>query len=125
MDIFPLKNDEGRPAGSLQISIRWKHPFKRCRELGPRSLSATEVENLMSAFSAGESFEGLISYKDFCRFVDPPRNVSRTMNQLRTYSQKMFEKENIKSRELFRILFDLKTAEETFTEESFIQVSTG
>ena len=68
--------------------------------------------------------EGLISYPDFCRFVDPPKNVSRTMEQLRTYSHKMFEKENIKSPELFRILFDVQTEEETLSEESFIQVRT-
>jgi hypothetical protein len=122
MDIFPLKSDDGRPAGSLQISMRWKHPFRRSRELGPRSLSATEVESLISTFSAGEMHEGLVSYKDFCRFVDPPRDVLRTMERLRTYSQKMYEKENLKSRELFRVLLDLKSEEETFKEEAFTQV---
>jgi hypothetical protein len=122
MDIFPLKSDDGRPAGSLQISMRWKHPFRRSRELGPRSLSATEVESLISTFSAGEMHEGLVSYKDFCRFVDPPRDVLRTMERLRTYSQKMYEKENLKSKELFRVLLDLKSEEETFKEEAFTQV---
>lgn len=122
MDIFPLKSDDGRPAGSLQISMRWKHPFRRSRELGPRSLSATEVESLISTFSAGEMHEGLVGYKDFCRFVDPPRDVLRTMERLRTYSQKMYEKENLKSRELFRVLLDLKSEEETFKEEAFTQV---
>ena len=66
--------------------------------------------------------EGLVSYKDFCRFIDPPRDVLRTMEKLRTYASKMSEKENIKSRDLFRILFDMKTEDEEVTEESFTQV---
>ena len=122
-DIYPLKNESGKPCGNLQISLRWKQPFRRSRELGPRSLSATEVENLISAFSAGDMNEGLVSYKDFTRFVDPPGDVLRTMDKLRTYSQKMYEKENIKSLDLFRNLFDLKDSNETIKEDVFIQVS--
>jgi hypothetical protein len=80
------------------------------------------VENLISAFSAGDMNEGLVSYKDFIRFVDPPGDVLRTMDKLRTYSQKMYEKENIKSLDLFRNLFDLKDENETIKEDIFIQV---
>ena len=122
MDIYPLKNESGKSCGALQISLRWKHPFRRSRELGPRSLSGIEVENLISAFSAGDMNEGLVSYKDFCRFADPPIDVLRTMDKLRTYSQKIYEKENIKSVDLFRNLFDLKDENETIKEDIFIQV---
>lgn len=80
-----------------------------------------EVEKLIAAFSASDISEGLISYRDFCRFIDPPRDVVRTMDKLRTYSQKMSEKENLKSREIFRVLLDLKVTNETVNEESFIQ----
>ena len=122
MDIFPLKSPDGKNAGNLQISIRWKHPFRKSRELGPKSLTGIEVETLISAFSAGEMSEGLISYKDFCRFIDPPKDVLRTMEKLRTYSHKMSKKENIKSIDLFRILFDMKVEDETIKEETFTQV---
>ena len=123
MDIFPLKNADGKNSGNLQISMRWKHPFRKSRELGPRSISGSEVEALIAAFSSGEMSEGLISYKDFCRFIDPPRDVLRTMDKLRTYATKMLEKENIKSTDLYRILFDFKADEETIKEDSFTQVS--
>ena len=125
MDIFPLKNADGKNSGNLQISMRWKHPFRKSRELGPRSISGSEVEALIAAFSSGEMSEGLISYKDFCRFIDPPRDVLRTMDKLRTYATKMLEKENIKSTDLHRILFDFKTDEETIKEDSFTQVSSS
>ena len=122
MDIFPLKSCEGKNAGNLQISMRWKHPFRKSRELGPKSLTGVEVETLIAAFSAGEMSEGLISYRDFCRFIDPPRDVLRTIEKLRTYSQKMSMKDNIKSTDLFRILFDMKTEDETIKEDVFTQV---
>ena len=122
MDIFPLKSSEGKNAGNLQISMRWKHPFRKSRELGPKSLTGIEVETLISAFSAGEMSEGLISYRDFCRFIDPPRDVLRTMEKLRTYAQKMYLKDNIKSTDLFRILFDMRTEDETIKEDTFTQV---
>jgi Ca2+-binding EF-hand superfamily protein len=88
---------------------------------GPRSLGGVEVEKLIAAFSASDISEGLISYRDFCRFIDPPRDVVRTMDKLRTYSQKMSEKENLKCRDIFRVLFDLKVTNETINEQSFIQ----
>jgi hypothetical protein len=92
-----------------------------CIYIGPRSLGGVEVEKLIAAFSASDISEGLISYRDFCRFIDPPRDVVRTMDKLRTYSQKMSEKENLKSRDIFRVLFDLKVNNETINEELFIQ----
>ena len=59
MDVFTIKNSEGRKAGDIQISMRWKNPFRKQRELGPRALSGIEVETLISAFAAGEEKEGI------------------------------------------------------------------
>jgi hypothetical protein len=58
MDIYSLKDRDGNKNGEIQLSLRWKLPFRRQRELGPRSLSGVEVELLISAFSAGDENEG-------------------------------------------------------------------
>ena len=106
-DQFTLKSDaHGSPVGALQIAVRWRHPFRRQRELGPRSLSGLETETLIKAFSDGEVAAGLVNYRDFCRFIDPPRDVLRAIERLRAFASRMGEKEHRKPREIFKILLD-------------------
>jgi len=106
-DKFTLKSAaHGNPVGALQIAVRWRHPFRRQRELGPRSLSGLETETLIKAFSDGEVAAGLVNYRDFCRFIDPPRDVLRAIERLRAFATRMGEKEHRKPREIFKILLE-------------------
>lgn len=75
MEVYNVKNKEGKKVADLQISMRWKNTFRKQRELGPRALSGVEVETLISAFSGGEQNEGVVDYRAFCRFIDPPHEV--------------------------------------------------
>ena len=121
MDIFNIKNDEGSKMGEIQLSMRWKHTFRKQRELGPNALSAVEVESLISAFSPGVDKEGVVDYKSFCRFVDPPSEVRRTMEKLRIFCNRFRDRENIDARGVFRsVLGDREGAaldEDTFTQK--------
>lgn len=102
MDLFSIKNADGQTVADLQISMRWKHPFRKQRELGPRALSGLEVEQLISAFS-GDS-EGTINYLEFCRFIDPPYEVRTVMDRVRAYIRRSSEKEHRTPRDIFTVL---------------------
>ena len=64
------------------------------------------MESLIRAFSDGEVAVGLVNYRDFCRFIDPPRDVLRAIERLRAFATKMGEKEHRKPREIFKILLE-------------------
>ena len=47
-DKYTIKsNAHGGAVGSLQIALRWRHPFRKQRELGPHTLSGMEVHALI------------------------------------------------------------------------------
>jgi len=117
-DLFPIKNAEGKNVAELQLSIRWKHTFRKQRELGPRALSGVEVETLISAFSASEISEGTVDYRAFCRFIDPPHDVRRVMDRLRNFSVRTADKEGRTPRSIFTALLDDPN---NIDEEAFVQ----
>ena len=102
VDAFVLKDRDNNTAGKLKIALRWKHRFRRQRELGPAALSGVEVESLIGAFAAGDIKEGLVDYKAFSRFMDPPQPVLRAMEILR----KFCEKQGLSPRSLFTTVFE-------------------
>ena len=47
-DKYTIKsNAHGGAVGSLQIALRWRHPFRKQRELGPHTLSGMEVSAMI------------------------------------------------------------------------------
>jgi len=122
VDVFSIKDKDGKKAAEIQVSLRWKFPFKNQRDTGPQSLGAIEVETLISSFSAGEIKEGIVDYKAFCRFIDPPHDVRRVMDKLRALARQMSEKENKTSRDVFKLLLDdaSSIAEDYFVEKMLL-----
>lgn len=117
-DLFSVKNAEGKKVAELQLSMRWKHTFRKQRELGPRALSGTEVETLISAFAASDVNEGTVDYRSFCRFIDPPHEVRRVMERLRAFSVRSAEKELRAPRDIISVLLDDPRGVD---EEAFVQ----
>lgn len=116
---YNLKDANNKQTGvELHITLKWRHPLKKQRDLGPRALSGMEIELLISAFSPGEFEEGVIDYQSFCRFVEPPPQVLLAMDKLREFGNKSSELEGKSSKDLFKIYlaegFDID-------EETFIQ----
>eukprot|EP01038_Epipyxis_sp_PR26KG_P008719 gene8719-11781_t len=105
-EILNVKSSHGKKVAELQISIRWKYPLKRERELGPRALSGVETEILISTFSTGESHEGVIDYNAFCRYIDPPNEVSVALEKLRAFSNSIIERDGLTARKIFLEYFD-------------------
>ena len=122
VDVFSIKDKDGKKAAEIQISLRWKFPFKNQRDTGPQSLGAIEVETLISSFSLGEINEGIVDYKAFCRFIDPPHDVRRVMDKLRALARQISEKENRTSRDIFKLLLDdvSSIAEDYFVEKMLL-----
>lgn len=118
VDVFSVKDKDGKKAAEIQLSLRWKFPFKSQRDTGPQSLGAIEVETLISAFSAGEINEGIVDYKAFCRFIDPPHDVRRVMDKLRALARQISEKESKTSRDIFKLLLDDAS---TIAEDYFVE----
>lgn len=106
MDTFVVKNEHGNKVGELSLTMKWKYPLKKQRELGPRALSGLEVETLITAFCPGDFNEGVVDYQAFSRFADPPKGVLTTMDKLRVYCREISETQGKTSRDVFNILLD-------------------
>ena len=105
-DTFAIKDSMGNRVADLEVGMRWKHTFRTARDLGPRALSAVEVETLVANFSADEASEGtVVDYRAFCRFCDPPIEVRRVMDRMRVYAQRISETEGRSARDVFKVLF--------------------
>jgi Ca2+-binding EF-hand superfamily protein/FtsZ-binding cell division protein ZapB len=105
-DTFNVKNADGKNIAELYLTLKWKHPLKRHRDLGPRALSGVEVETLISAFSPGDLHEGVIDYRAFCRFSDPPASVVTAMDKLRAFCLGICDREGRSARDVFGVLLD-------------------
>ncbi|KAJ1428031.1 hypothetical protein B484DRAFT_396992, partial [Ochromonadaceae sp. CCMP2298] len=117
-DTFNVKNAEGKQVGELYITLRWKYPLRKQRDLGPLALSGVDVEILIDAFSYDELQKGVIDYKAFCRFIDPPPQVLRSMEALRKFCGDITDKEGRSPREIFKVLI---REDEGVDEEQFVQ----
>ena len=117
-DTFNVKNTDGKNIAELYITLKWKHPLKRHRDLGPRALSGVEVETLISAFSPGDMHEGVIDYRSFCRFIDPPRHVLTAMEKLRAFCLDITEQEGRSARDIFKVLLE---PAQYYDEDTFVQ----
>ena len=102
-DTFSVKDSQGNKVADIVIGMRWKHTFREQRDLGPRALSAVEVETLISAFSASNVNEGVVDYRAFCRFVDPPVEIRRCIDRLRNYAQRIGDSEGRAARDVFEV----------------------
>lgn len=101
-DTFSVRDRSGKKVADLDLSIRWKHPLRKQRELGPRALGAIDVECLMTAFSHGDLYTGLVDYKRFCRFINPPRSVKIAIDFLRKFVSKTSDKEGLGAKDVIR-----------------------
>jgi Ca2+-binding EF-hand superfamily protein len=117
-DTFNVKNVDGKNVAELYVTLKWKHPLKRHRDLGPRALSGVEVETLISAFSPGDMHEGVVDYKAFCRFIDPPVHVLSAMEKLRNFCMEITEREGRSARDVFQVLLD---PTQYIDEDTFVQ----
>lgn len=117
-DTFNVKNTDGKNVAELYITLKWRHPLKKHRDLGPRALSGVEVETLISAFSPGEMQEGLVDYKSFCRFIDPPAQVLNAMDKLRLFCNEITDREGKSSRDVFKVFLD---PVQFIDEDTFVQ----
>lgn len=104
-DDFAIKDYEGRSFGTVTVGMRWKYAFHEERDLGPRGLSAIEVESLISAFSARDISEGVIDYRAFVRFVDPDPDTHRMISRLRNHADRVAEQEGRVPKDVFMVLF--------------------
>jgi Ca2+-binding EF-hand superfamily protein len=122
IDCYSIKDKDGRKMAGLQISMRWKHTYRMQRELGPRALSGIEVELLISSFCPGDVNEGIIDYRSFCRFIDPPVSVRKAMGLLKEYSIRSANNENTTSRDIFSMLFNdsINISEDVFVEKMML-----
>ena len=77
-----------------------------------------DVEILLSAFAPDEFQEGVVDYRAFCRFCDPPVQVLHAMDKLRAFSTDLTEREGKTSREVFQLLLD---EERDIDEDYFVQ----
>ena len=116
VDTFKIQTPDGDRVGDLHISIRWRHAFRRSRELGPRSISGIEVETLIAAFSPNDFEAGIIDYKSFCRFIDPPEEVMQAIEKLKLLNNEIMSKDGKHSVDNIRVLFNTDNLidEETF-----------
>ena len=69
--------------------MKWKHAFKKSRELGPLCLTGVEVELLISAFAPSQFDAGVVDYLAFCKFIDPPNDVYHAMEHIRQFVGKV------------------------------------
>lgn len=122
IDCYSIKDKDGRKIADLQISMRWKYTYRMQRELGPRALSGIEVELLISSFCPGDVNEGIIDYRSFCRFIDPPVSVRKAMGLLKEYSIRSANNENTTSRDIFSMLFNdsVNISEDNFVEKMIL-----
>jgi Ca2+-binding EF-hand superfamily protein len=117
-DTFNIKDADGKIVAELYVTLKWKHLLKKQRDLGPRALSGVEVETLIAAFSPGDMHEGVVDYRAFCRFIDPPPQVLGAMDKLRAFCNDIVDREGRSARDVFKMLLDpvQYTDEETFVQ---------
>jgi Ca2+-binding EF-hand superfamily protein len=101
-DTFSVRDRSGKKVADLELSIRWKHPLRKQRELGPRALGAIDVECLMNAFSHGDLYTGLVDYRSFCRFINPPKSAKIAIDFLRKFVSKTSDKEGLSAKDVIR-----------------------
>lgn len=116
-DTYNITDLDGNVKGTLTVGIRWKYVFKEEADIGPRGLTAVEVEALISEFSARDIGAGVVDYKEFCRFVDPEPTVARLLNRLRNHAERVADKERRGPSEVFAVLFGDQNA---IDEPSFV-----
>lgn len=109
---FKLKGPGDKRVGEIEIEIRWKYVFKQPREVGPRALSNNEVEILLSIFT-GSNYsvnDGIVDYRMFCRYINPPRDIASTIKKLRNYAINLIEKRKLSdqyhssARDIYRVI---------------------
>ncbi|RYH12466.1 hypothetical protein EON65_38255 [archaeon] len=104
-DAFLVKDRLGKPKGELVLTVKWRYPLRKQRELGPRSLTGVEVENLIAAFSPSNIKEGVIDYHAFCKFATPTAQVIDAMQKIRAYFDISLEKSGKAKKEILQTLF--------------------
>ena len=102
-DEFSIKDLDGNKLGTITVGARWKYAFREERDLGPRGLSAMEVETVIAAFSARDISEGVVDYRAFCRFMDPDPDVHRMINRLRSHADRVAEGEGRPPKDVFTV----------------------
>lgn len=119
-DTFNVKDVNGKTTAEMSVTLKWRHPLKTQRDLGPRALSGMELELLISAFSPGDFEEGVIDYRAFARFIEPPSQVLHAMDKLRVFCNGVTDREGRSSRDVFRAFF-LSEEESRIDEDTFVQ----
>jgi Ca2+-binding EF-hand superfamily protein len=119
-DTFNVKDVNGKTTAEMSVTLKWRHPLKLQRDLGPRALSGMELELLISAFSPGDFEEGVIDYRAFARFIEPPSQVLHAMEKLRMFCNGVTDREGRSSRDVFRAFF-LSEEESRIDEDTFVQ----
>ena len=117
-DTFNVKDANGKTSAEMSITLKWRHPLKTQRDLGPRALSGMELELLISAFSPGDFEEGVIDYRAFARFIEPPSQVLHAMDKLRVFCNGVTDREGRSSRDVFRVFL---SEESRIDEDTFVQ----
>lgn len=123
-DFFTIRSGDNKNVGRIRVVMKWKNPFRRPRDLGPRALSDVDVETLVAKFGAGVENEGGVDYKAFVRFVDPPSTVNSAITRLRQYAHRLSDKEGLSYEEIFSTVLDHKNGKDTSSaglrEDAFI-----
>jgi Ca2+-binding EF-hand superfamily protein len=127
-DFFTIRGGDNQSIGRLRVTLKWKNPFRRPRELGPRALSDVEIETLVAGFAAGMGNEGGVDYRAFVRFVDPPAAVGSAIQRLRQYAQRLSDKEGLSPSDIFSTVLDRGGKDSSSSgvrEDSFVAAMIG
>jgi Ca2+-binding EF-hand superfamily protein len=109
-DRFNLKDGRQNRCGEIFVTIKWRYPLRKQRELGPNALSGIDVETIISAFSYNNTKDGLVDYESFIKFISPSRAIQEDLDNLRNFFIAMLEKESKTIKELLSNIFDNQAA---------------
>jgi Ca2+-binding EF-hand superfamily protein len=84
---LPLVNDVDRVVGQLSVVVRWRHPFRTEKELGPNALAAADVHEILSRFSPEK--DGLVDWRQFIAWADPPAKVQHAVSVIRECAERL------------------------------------
>lgn len=113
---FTIKDANSVRIGEIELSMRWKNPLKHHRSLGPLALSNADVEIIMSVFASSDVNQIAVDYIAFCRYIDPSKGVTRAIDSLVMFMNKITEKENKSPSDILHVLLseDSNISEELF-----------
>jgi Ca2+-binding EF-hand superfamily protein len=96
VDALEVHDENGKKVGTIRVSIKWRFPLKTGRNTGPNALLAAEVTEILSRFSPQR--DGLVRYKDFVRYCDPPASVREALRKARQFLTKAEQAKGLEPR---------------------------